>query len=66
MSVRNNPFRKDVKTDDFRIEEWIDFLAERYGWTLDEIMDLPIPTFFALQKAIKDRLERERKAMEKK
>jgi hypothetical protein len=65
MLSNNNPFN-NKKKEDFNIEEWIDFLAERYGWTYSEIMGLPIPVFFALQDAIKKRNEKERKAMEKK
>lgn len=65
MTLKNNPFNVKPK-DEFNVEEWIDFLAERYGWTVPEIMDLPIPTFFALQTAINKRIERENKAMKTK
>lgn len=64
--VRSNPFNAKKKEDDFFVEEWIDFLAERYGWTLPEIMELPIPVFYALIDAINKRNEKERKELEKK
>ena len=63
---REQLFKKGKQKEEIHIEEWIDFFAERYGWTLPEIMDLPIPVFFALQEAIQKKNEREKRDMERK
>ena len=62
---RFNPFAKK-KADKFELAEWIDFFAERYGWTLEEVLNLPIPTFVALQEAISKKNEREKREMQRK
>lgn len=40
-------------------EELIDLFATRYGWSYDQIMDIPAGIFFALANKIKEQNRRE-------
>jgi hypothetical protein len=61
-----NPLHKEKPMKPHDLWVWVDFFCERYGWTVEEALELPIPTFYALQEAISHRNEQERKAIKKK
>lgn len=56
---------QEKKEEPFNIVEWIDFFAERYGWSMKEVLELPIPTFYALLDVIKKKNELEKKELNK-
>lgn len=55
------PFNPLQKQNRLNFVFWIDVFAERYGWTINEILELPLTTFFALQEEIVKKKEKENK-----
>jgi hypothetical protein len=71
MNPNNEPFDPFKKIDEKSFDEmemwiWVDFFCERYGWTVDQVLNMRITTFYKLHEAIIERGELEKKRIKSK